>query len=196
MKVNRDKLESGRELDALVAQHVMGWKSVHRLDIGKGGKRDQYRGKKPDKLGRWRSADVRHYSTNPADAYLIAPRMKELGLWERYVKELSKTTRHPDTLRSKSCPHVLLVEDNLAALRILEQEAQTPDEAVKAAQQTVAVVSNQYKAGITSYLDVIIAQTSALNNERTSINILGNRLNASVLLIRALGGGWNAAQLP
>jgi hypothetical protein len=93
MTVNRDKLEAGRELDALVAQNVMGWKSVHRLDIGKGGKRDQYRGKKPDKLGRWRSADVRHYSTNPADAYLIAPRMRELGLWERYVKELSKMTR-------------------------------------------------------------------------------------------------------
>jgi hypothetical protein len=57
------------------------------------GKRDQYRGKKPDKLGRWRSADVRHYSANPADAYLIAPRMKELGLWERYVKELSRVAR-------------------------------------------------------------------------------------------------------
>ena len=88
------------------------------------------------------------------------------------------------------------VEDNLAALRILESEAQVQDEAVQAAQQTVAVVSNQYKAGIASYLAVIIAQTSALNNEQTSINILGNRLNASVLLIKALGGGWNAANLP
>jgi|SRR5918996_706573 hypothetical protein len=93
MKRSIDKLEAGRELDALVAHSVMGWKNVQRLDIGKGGKRDQYRGKKPDRLGRWRSADVRHYSTNPTDAYLIAPRMKELGLWERYVKELSKVTR-------------------------------------------------------------------------------------------------------
>jgi len=91
MKRNTDKLEARRELDALVAQNVICWKSVQRLDIGKGGKRNQYRGKKPDKLGRWRFADVRHYSTNPAEAYLIAPpRMKELGLWERYVKELSK----------------------------------------------------------------------------------------------------------
>jgi hypothetical protein len=47
----------------------MGSKSVERLDIGKGGKRDQYAGKKPDKLGRWHSADVRHYSTNPAGAF-------------------------------------------------------------------------------------------------------------------------------
>ncbi len=93
MKRNIDKLKAGRELDALVAQNVMGWKSVQRLDIGKGGKRNQYRGKKPDKLGRWRFADVRHYSTNPADAYLIASRMKQLGVWERYVKELSRATR-------------------------------------------------------------------------------------------------------
>ena len=88
------------------------------------------------------------------------------------------------------------VEDNIAALRILEAEAQIQDEAVKAAQQTVAVVTNQYKAGITSYLDVITAQTAALNNERTAITILGNRLNASVLLIKALGGGWNVSKLP
>ena len=88
------------------------------------------------------------------------------------------------------------VEDNIAALRILEAEAQIQDEAVKAAQQTVAVVTNQYKAGITSYLDVITAQTAALNNERTAITILGSRLNASVLLIKALGGGWNVSKLP
>jgi outer membrane protein TolC len=88
------------------------------------------------------------------------------------------------------------VENNLAALRILESEAQVQDEAVKAAQQTVAVVSNQYKAGVITYLDVITAQTAALTNERTAINILGNRLNASVLLIKALGGGWMASDLP
>jgi len=88
------------------------------------------------------------------------------------------------------------VEDNIAALRILENEAQVQDEAVKSAQQTVAVINNQYRAGIVNYLSVIVLQNAALNNERTAINILGNRLNASVLLIKALGGGWNASQLP
>jgi NodT family efflux transporter outer membrane factor (OMF) lipoprotein len=88
------------------------------------------------------------------------------------------------------------IENNLAALRILENEAQVQDEAVDAAQQTVAVVTNQYRAGLITYLDVITAQTAALNNERTAITILGNRLNASVLLIKALGGGWNASDLP
>ena len=88
------------------------------------------------------------------------------------------------------------VEDNLAALRILESEAQVQDEAVKAAQQSVAVITNQYRAGITNYLTVITAQTAALTNERTAATILGNRLNAAVLLIKALGGGWNTTNLP
>lgn len=87
------------------------------------------------------------------------------------------------------------VENNLAALRIFDNEARVQDEAVKAAQQTVTVVTNQYKAGIVNYLDVIVVQTAALNNQRTAINILGNRLNATVLLIKALGGGWKAADL-
>ena len=60
----------------------------------------------------------------------------------------------------------------------------------------MALLSNQYKAGITSYLDVIVAPMAPLNNERTVINIMGNRLNASVLLIKALGGGWKASDLP
>jgi outer membrane protein TolC len=88
------------------------------------------------------------------------------------------------------------VEDNLAALRILQSEAQVQSEAVKSAQQTVTVVSNQYRAGVVNYLDVIVVQTAALNNERTAISLLGNRLNATVLLIKALGGGWQASDLP
>jgi len=88
------------------------------------------------------------------------------------------------------------VEDNIAALRILESEAQVQDEAVKAAQQTVAVFTNQYKAGIVNYLAVIVAQTAALTNERAAITIRGNRFNAAVLLIKALGGGWKISDLP
>lgn len=87
------------------------------------------------------------------------------------------------------------VEDNLAALRILEQETQTQDEAVKAAQQTVVILTNQYKAGTVSYLSVVVFQTAELNNEQAAVNLLGRRLSASVLLIKALGGGWNASSL-
>lgn len=87
------------------------------------------------------------------------------------------------------------VEDNLAALRILEQEAQVQDEAVQAARQSVVLTTNQYQAGIVSYLNVVTVQTAALANERTAMDILGRRLSASVLLVKALGGGWDAGAL-
>jgi NodT family efflux transporter outer membrane factor (OMF) lipoprotein len=88
------------------------------------------------------------------------------------------------------------VEDNLAALRILEQEAQVQDEAVKSARQSVALALNQYKAGTISYLDVVTVQATALSNERAAVQILGRRLAADVLLVKALGGGWKASELP
>src|SRR6266540_2757276 len=85
------------------------------------------------------------------------------------------------------------VEDNLAALKILEQEATVQDEAVKAARESLAIVLNQYRAGTANYLAVVVIQAAALNNERTAISILGRRLTASVALIKALGGGWKEA---
>ncbi len=87
------------------------------------------------------------------------------------------------------------VEDNLAALRILDQEAQVQEEAIKAARQSVTVTTNQYKAGVVSYLNVIVTQAAALANERTGVDILGRRLGATVLLIKALGGGWHTPAL-
>ena len=82
------------------------------------------------------------------------------------------------------------VEDNVAALRILEREALVQEAAVKAAQQSLTVTRNQYKAGTVSYLAVIVAQTIALTNERAAVDIAGRRMTATVLLIKALGGGW------
>ena len=83
------------------------------------------------------------------------------------------------------------VEDNLAALRILDEETQVQDEAVNSARESVVLTTNQYKAGIVSYLNVISTQTIALTNESTALGIRGQRLVASILLIKALGGGWN-----
>lgn len=85
------------------------------------------------------------------------------------------------------------VEDSLAALRILEQEAKVQQEAVSLARESVELTLNQYKAGTVSYLNVVSVQATALGNERTAVDILNRRLAASVLLIKALGGGWNAA---
>jgi NodT family efflux transporter outer membrane factor (OMF) lipoprotein len=87
------------------------------------------------------------------------------------------------------------VEDNLAALRILEEEAGVQDEAVKAARESLTITLNQYRAGTANYLAVVIVQAATLSNERTALAILGRRLTASVALIQALGGGWSAASL-
>ncbi len=88
------------------------------------------------------------------------------------------------------------VEDNLAALRILADEAVAEDAAVKAAQKSLDISTYQYKAGTVSYLQVITTQTVALQDERAAIDILTRRMVASVLLVEALGGGWDATQMP
>ena len=88
------------------------------------------------------------------------------------------------------------VEGNLAALRTLEQEARVQADAVEAARQSVELTLNQYKAGTVSYLNVVAVQTAQLNNERAAASILGRRLTAAVTLVKALGGGWSAAELP
>ena len=82
------------------------------------------------------------------------------------------------------------VEDNLSALRILEEEARTQDEAVRSARLTTELTVNQYKAGTANYLSVAVVQASQLNNEVTSVKLLGQRLVAAVTLVQALGGGW------
>jgi NodT family efflux transporter outer membrane factor (OMF) lipoprotein len=88
------------------------------------------------------------------------------------------------------------VEDNLAALRILEEENGVQNDAVTAARKSVDLTTNQYKAGTVSYLNVITVQTIALTDEITAIQIRGRRMVAAVLLVQALGGGWTAAELP
>jgi NodT family efflux transporter outer membrane factor (OMF) lipoprotein len=88
------------------------------------------------------------------------------------------------------------VEDNLAALRILEAESKTQDGAVAAANHTLALSNNRYKGGVSNYLEVITAQSAALSDQRTAVDLLTRRLSASVLLIKAIGGGWNTSRIP
>jgi NodT family efflux transporter outer membrane factor (OMF) lipoprotein len=88
------------------------------------------------------------------------------------------------------------VEDNLAALRVLEVEAQQQQAATRSAEQSLDLFNTRYEGGVDTYLQVITWQTSALQNERNDIDITRRRLAASVLLIKALGGGWDVRQLP
>lgn len=88
------------------------------------------------------------------------------------------------------------VEDNLAELRILAEESQAQDEAVQSAQRSLTLTTNRYTGGAATYLDVFVVQTVALSNERASIQIASRRMQASVRLIKAVGGGWQASDLP
>jgi NodT family efflux transporter outer membrane factor (OMF) lipoprotein len=88
------------------------------------------------------------------------------------------------------------VEDNLAALRILSRELEEQNDAVASAQRALSVADERYKSGIDSYLNVITAQATLLNSQRTAVNLQMEQLTASVELIKALGGGWNASELP
>lgn len=84
----------------------------------------------------------------------------------------------------------------MAALSILEREATTQDEAVKSAERSLELSTNRYKGGLVTYLEVVTAQSIALTDERVAANVLTRRMVATVQLMKALGGGWNASSLP
>ena len=143
-------------------------------------------------IGDLLSLPARYWSIGPAIAQTIfdaglrqAQKAQAIAVWDETVA----------TYRATVLGGFQDVEDNLAALSILEQEAAVQDDAVKAARESVAIATNQYKAGTTSYITVVVLQAAALNNERTALAILGRRLTASVGLIKALGGGWDATKL-
>jgi hypothetical protein len=85
-RVDVDKIPAGPELNAIVAERVMGWKELRRQS-------DRYWGRKKDKAGRWRRAAVHDYCHEPSTSFLIEERMKELGLFEQYERELAKITK-------------------------------------------------------------------------------------------------------
>ena len=88
------------------------------------------------------------------------------------------------------------VEDNLSALRILEEEETQQSIAVAAAEKSLSLSNYRYQGGIATYLEVITAQALALADERTAVDLLTRRMTASVNLVKALGGGWRDSDLP
>ncbi len=88
------------------------------------------------------------------------------------------------------------VEDQLSGLRILEQESSVEQRAVTSAQHSFDISNQRYKGGVTSYVEVLTAETALLQNQRTAIDLQTRQFVASVGLVRALGGGWDSSQLP
>jgi NodT family efflux transporter outer membrane factor (OMF) lipoprotein len=88
------------------------------------------------------------------------------------------------------------VEDQLSGLRILEQESTVEQRAVESAQHSYEISNQRYKGGVTGYLEVLTAEAALLQNQRTAISIQTRQFVSSVGLVRSLGGGWDASQLP
>lgn len=145
------------------------------------------------KISQWFTWPSRFWSLGPQAAETIfdAGKRKAQVDLERAAYDATVATYRQTVLTAFQ-----QIEDEMAALRILEQEAQAEETAVQAAEQSLAISTEQYKAGTSDYLTVITTQSIALADERTAVDILTRRLTASVLLIEALGGGWDASQLP
>ena len=143
-------------------------------------------------LANWISAPNRFWSLGPSLAETLFDFGKRAALSDQAIAVYDQNVA---TYRLTVLEAFQDVEDNIAALRILESEAGVQTAAVRAARESVMLTINQYKAGTISYLSVVTVQTALLSNERTSVGLLGRRLSATVGLIRALGGGWNAADL-
>ncbi|WP_322105448.1 efflux transporter outer membrane subunit [Paraburkholderia sp. J41] len=143
--------------------------------------------------GQWLMAPARFWSLGPA----LAGTLLDFGGREA-VREAARAQYDESVAQYRETVLDAFgeVEDNLATLRVLEQEAAAQDRAVTAAQRTLATVQSRYQSGAITYLDVVVAQTTALANERQAVAIARRRMAASVALVKALGGGWSASDLP
>ena len=88
------------------------------------------------------------------------------------------------------------MEDQLSGLRILEAESAVEQKAVASAQHSLDISNQRYRGGVTGYLEVLTAEATLMQNQRTAIDLQTRQFVASVGLVRALGGGWDASQLP
>ena len=138
----------------------------------------------------WLSAPSRFWSIGPAIVQSIFDAGLRRTQSEQAIAAYDATVAN---YRQVTLTAFQEVEDNLVALRILEEEAQLQNEALQAARQSVALTLNQYKAGTVSFINVVTVQAAQLSEERNAVGILERRLAAAVALVKAIGGGWNAA---
>ena len=135
-------------------------------------------------------------TSGPSDRNWPRPSSTPASAAPRWTRPRQATTPSPPTIVRPCLTAFQQVEDNLAALRILADESGVLDRAVSSAERSVTISTAQYKGGVASYIQVITVQAIALANQRAAIDVQTRRMTASVLLIEALGGGWNASQLP
>jgi NodT family efflux transporter outer membrane factor (OMF) lipoprotein len=151
--------------------------------------------------GGFESQQISNLLSGPSAFWSLAGSAAELlfdGGQRRGVTEQARAAydKSVDTYRQTTLTAFEEVEDNLASLRILENEATIQDAAVAAAQHSLDLSNSRYKGGVANYLEVTTAQSAALGDERADVDVLTRRMAASVLLIKALGGSWNVSQIP
>ena len=141
----------------------------------------------------WMTWPARFFSVGPSLAQTIFDAGKRRAIMTEFQAAYDATVA---TYRQTVLTAFQQVEDALAAERILQDESAAVDRAVKSAQRALDLSTAQYKAGTADYLTVINAQTTLLSAQRTQVDLLTNRLTASVQLVVSLGGGWDASLLP
>jgi NodT family efflux transporter outer membrane factor (OMF) lipoprotein len=150
--------------------------------------------------GGFRSAEASQWFTAPSRFWSIGPALAQ-SIFDAGLRraQTDQAIADYDATVAEYRQAVLSgfqeVEDNLAALRILGEEATVQEDAVRAARESVNLTTNQYRAGTVSYINVVTVQTTQLNNERAAVGILGRRLVSAVTLVKALGGGWSTSEL-
>jgi len=151
--------------------------------------------------GGFESSSVSDWLTWPSRFWSVGPTLAETlfdaGLRRATVQQYQAAyDQTVATYRQTVLTAFQQVEDNLASLRILSIQLQQQDDAVASSQRFLNIATDRYKLGLDPYLDVITAQTAFLSNQQTAVTLRMQQLTDSVQLIEALGGGWNAAQLP
>ena len=151
--------------------------------------------------GGFESSTITNLLSGPSGFWSLAGSAAQVvfdGGLRRGISQEDQAAYHQsvDVYRQTTLVAFQEVEDNLAALRILQTEAKIEDAAVAAAQHSLKISTTRYEGGVTNYLEVTTAESAALVDERTAVDIATRRMAASVLLIKALGGGWNVSMIP
>lgn len=144
-------------------------------------------------LVNWFTFPARFFAVGPQLSQVLYDRGRRRSLKDLSIAQYDETVAN---YRQTTLTAFQQVEDNLAALRVLQAEADQQREATAAAKASQNLFQIRYEGGVDTFLQVVTYQTAALNNQRNEIVIMQRRLDASVLLIKALGGGWNTTQLP
>ena len=152
-------------------------------------------------LGGFAGTSATNWLNWPSRMWAVGPQMTQtlFDAGRRRATSEAATANYDSTVasyRQTTLTAFQEVEDNLAALRVLETEAQQQQQATESAQEALQLFTNRYEGGVDNYLQVITAQTTALANQRNDIDIQRRRMDASVLLVKAIGGGWDTSRLP